>query len=50
MELKELLQVDNPEGAIYSSKLIKHLPHLMANTDILHLSTIWQPLESPYKK
>ena len=43
-------QVDNPEGAIYSSKLIKHLPHLLANTDILHLSTIWQPLGIPIQK
>ena len=43
-------QVDNPEGAIYSSKLIKHLPHLLANTDILHLSTIWQPFWNPNQK
>jgi glycosyltransferase involved in cell wall biosynthesis len=37
-------QVNNPEGAIYSNKLIQQLPQLLADTDILHLSSIWQPL------
>ena len=41
---------ENPEGLIFSQKLIKKLPELLSDTDILHISAIWQPLGIPIQK
>ncbi len=40
-------QVEKPEGLIVSHRLIRQLPQLLAGTDILHISAIWQPLGIP---
>ena len=42
--------VDQEGGTIRSSELIKALPDQMAWADLLHLSSIWQPLGLPVQK
>ena len=41
---------DSGHRAIYSSALEKMLPEVMAQTDLLHISGIWQPLGIPIQK
>ena len=36
--------VDNPSGVIYSKALVKSLSEHMKWADVLHISSIWQPL------
>jgi len=41
---------DSGHRAIHSSALEKMLPEVMAQTDLLHISGIWQPLGIPIQK
>ena len=41
---------DSGHRAIHSSALEKMLPEVMAQTDLLHISGIWQPLSIPIQK
>lgn len=42
--------VDAVRGAIRSSALVKDLPNIFERVDLLHLSTIWQPLGIPIQQ
>ena len=42
--------VDRPTGPIRSRRLVQSLPELMRSGDLLHLSSIWQPLGLPLQR